>query len=849
MKRAKKMLSKLKKIIAIIIIINIIFVSQVSAKTFLQTAGGVLIEPVLNFVMYIGDTVENQLNKTLYTQYGNEDAVVDYPVSDVMEDIADIGVFALTVKEKLLKIDLESYSDEMLIAYLGLDPGVYYSSHYGTKIAEALGHETKIMLHPIINLADDAYEETKSYVLKVIDMLRKVRKSLVERQEELAEGRKVVTVEPFVLKTNAFDIIDIPNGEIYSPYEIFSNQIPLLDVNFISPHEYKKTIWNIDMQNFKIYSEEEDVESSAEILQKTISSWYEALRNIAIVALMSVLLYIGIRIVVSSSNSEKARYKELIFDWLTALCLIFFMHYIMSFMINMTENISLIISEGANTLIKVPIQVNTILGVENENFNIITNFSGYVRLTASLLETNGSTLTALEYIILYVVLVAYTVMFTVIYMKRVIYMAFLTVISPITAVTYPFRKQRVGGGQAFALWLREYVANLIIQPIHLLLYSITIGSVMEFAVEHPIYAIVALVFFIPAEKMIMEFFGLKNLQYADTGRTMNSESRILRKNAMIAGNVAGNLSSGLANGLKKIRVMTLGESSENKHIKQLNTEKNIENATENNKNEKNYFSKLSQEILNRNLTNSNNEKDAENIQKSIFESIERSVEKSVDSKQNDDIETKSNYKEYEKNIRNTIHKDEEKEFNDAMSTEKNNQSNIVKEQDLKIETNINFDQEKGEAYREYSKNGITNINEFEATYALEEKGMSREEAIATYQIAKQTGDVRNNENIQQEWLKKISINLSQNQYIKEMMQEQRNLITEKYLKNARELKEKHNKKNNSNQEYRRLKEQVEDLEREMKNNQNKELDDVEQIPIRFAKQILSNIEDYYNNLE
>ena len=45
--------------------------------------------------------------------------------------------------------------------------------------------------------------------------------------------------------------------------------------------------------------------------------------------LLSVLIYIGIRIIISSASQDKAKYKQRLIDWLVAFCLLFFMHYIM----------------------------------------------------------------------------------------------------------------------------------------------------------------------------------------------------------------------------------------------------------------------------------------------------------------------------------------------------------------------------------------------------------------------------------------------------------------------------------------------------------------------------------------
>ena len=88
-------------------------------------------------------------------------------------------------------------------------------------------------------------------------------------------------------------------------------------------------------------------------------------------------------------------------------------------------------------------------------------------------------------------------------------MTFLTIIAPLVAMTYPLDKMNDGQAQAFNMWFKEYIFNLLIQPMHLLLYMILIGSAMAFATENLIYVIVALGFMAPAEKLIRSFFGFE----------------------------------------------------------------------------------------------------------------------------------------------------------------------------------------------------------------------------------------------------------------------------------------------------------------------------------------------------
>lgn len=102
----------------------------------------------------------------------------------------------------------------------------------------------------------------------------------------------------------------------------------MLDVNFIS-----------DLKPADSYAVSLKDGSPLETLRNVVASWYVTLRTIAIVGLLSVLIYIGIRIIISST-SDKAKYKERLLDWIIAFCLLFFMHYIMAAMVTTVEKVN-----------------------------------------------------------------------------------------------------------------------------------------------------------------------------------------------------------------------------------------------------------------------------------------------------------------------------------------------------------------------------------------------------------------------------------------------------------------------------------------------------------------------------
>ena len=150
---------------------------------------------------------------------------------------------------------------------------------------------------------------------------------------------------------------------------------------------------------------------------------------------------------------------------------------------------------------------------QEEGKNILewgTDLMGGMRIDQQLIYEG--TAKWVGYVLCYLVLVVYTLIFAWTYLKRVLYMAFLTIIAPLVAMTYPIDKITDGKAQAFNAWLKEYLFNLLIQPLHLLLYVMLVGAAYQLAASSPIYAVVAIGFITPAEKLLRKFFGFNKAQ-------------------------------------------------------------------------------------------------------------------------------------------------------------------------------------------------------------------------------------------------------------------------------------------------------------------------------------------------
>lgn len=398
-----------------------------------------------------------------------------------------------------------------------------------------------------------------------------------------------------------------------TPYEIFANKQNLFSVNF-----FKKNL-SEDEKYIKGSDDEENKEGKKEksktlmySLQDIIASWYKTFRLIAIVGMLPVLVYIGIRILVSAP-SDKAKYKENLMDWGVAFLLIFAMHYIMSSsnlfidqVTDMIDSVKISTKMGGEKEVEFKNQSveGFLIGVkgEGEDAEIDDDTTELVRTAHEKMITGESaTETTKKYAwcfwtdlsgtqanikgeenakvlfwpcdnfvaqsrmyaqrakgdfayigygLIYVILTIYTCVFIFVYLRRFMYMAFLTLVAPLVALTYPIDKIRDGKAQAFEFWFKEYFYNLLLQPLHLLLYLILVGSAMSFAAKNPIYVCVILGFMTPFEKLLKQMFGFRgetpgSLPGMATGALMMEAShRIFGKPPKGMGGDNGSNSSG-----------------------------------------------------------------------------------------------------------------------------------------------------------------------------------------------------------------------------------------------------------------------------------------------------------------
>lgn len=337
--------------------------------------------------------------------------------------------------------------------------------------------------------------------------------------------------------------VDLP-FIVISPEDIIQNKVGMFNVNFFGENE------NIN--------ENDNSVNIADELHLLIAKYYYTIRNIVIILFMILLIYIGIRIILTSVSEEKAKYKKMLADWLMSFCLLFAIHYIMIFSMNIVEQFTQLIAVATNgesveyidivddkvydyvkeNLVdsedrpswweETKAKAKSVFGMNDSGSGEYTmlyinedgkktvrfpidNFITQARIKGQLLDKDTSTATyvSIGWKLIYVMLTLFTIRFGWVYLKRVVYIAFLILIAPVVVLTYSVDKFRDGQAQGLNMWLREYLFNLAIQPFHLTLYMVFLGMAMSLASKSPIYVLVVLGFITQAEMILRNMFGFQ----------------------------------------------------------------------------------------------------------------------------------------------------------------------------------------------------------------------------------------------------------------------------------------------------------------------------------------------------
>lgn len=253
------------------------------------------------------------------------------------------------------------------------------------------------------------------------------------------------------------------SGIMVTPFTIFFNQVPLLDVDFMSFDSPSSAVNDFRTQ---------------------VATWYYILRIIAAAILLLILIYIGIRMAISTMAQDKVVYKKMLADWATSLALLFLLHYFIVFIINLNSSFIEILKGVGGAEDHVGNFIDYIANVALQSVSVASGFNGIVS------------------IIVYAVIIYQTLKFLLLYLKRMITIGFLIIISPLITITYSIDKIGDQRAQALNTWMKEFCYNILIQPFHCIMYLAFVNVAISLIEPSALETMFNIVSFIPGLSII-----------------------------------------------------------------------------------------------------------------------------------------------------------------------------------------------------------------------------------------------------------------------------------------------------------------------------------------------------------
>ena len=306
------------------------------------------------------------------------------------------------------------------------------------------------------------------FVLQIDLMLAFLTKTEVEGEEQDNENNPWLTIDKIVF-----------------------NRIAILNINYMKvPPTHEGQTYNVG--EIVIHQNQANVE-----VKKQVAKVYYVCRIIALIMSLGVLIYIGIRMAISTVSSEQAKYKKMLISWFESIIILAFMIYIMAGFIYLGEALTGVFYNIRTKLIS---SDSPILGATgNAKYGI---FEDTIRTNTLNFVMGASGVQLAFWSIVYWAMLYMIAKFFWIYLKRFFIVGFLIMISPFITITYSIDKAGDNQAQAFGEWIKEFSMNVLIQPLHALLYMIFVMTANAIAVEAPLVGIIFMFAMTQGEKLV-----------------------------------------------------------------------------------------------------------------------------------------------------------------------------------------------------------------------------------------------------------------------------------------------------------------------------------------------------------
>ncbi len=300
-----------------------------------------------------------------------------------------------------------------------------------------------------------------------------------------------------VINQATLDIANVGNEDDHNGYLTPFNIFFSTSTTFFDQENDNYEILSVNF--FKTNSGEDFIRK----FRTAVATWFYIVRFIALAILLCVLVYVGIRMALSSVAEDRAKYKKMLTDWVCSVLLVFLLQYIIMGVVY-----------GNDAVVAA---LKSVAGDENKGFNDFMN-------SLALQGIVGVGIDSIVSVLVYCAIVGQTIFFLIAYINRMLKVGFLIVIAPLISITYSIDKMGDGKAQALNNWLKEFIFTVIIQPFHCIMYLALIRTAMQillgsFGVEKVldfnqlasgVLVILCLKFINDGEQILRKIFGFSD---------------------------------------------------------------------------------------------------------------------------------------------------------------------------------------------------------------------------------------------------------------------------------------------------------------------------------------------------
>ncbi len=326
-------------------------------------------------------------------------------------------------------------------------------------------------------------EDNFQYLSYAGDTVSQAGVTAVDAASVLGGEARVNLVEQlltsFFVKTlgdGAMFLIGVAAGETVTIDKIIFNEYSRTRLGFFTNDVYENGSPNPDKYN-PFLSDSGLLPNGED--EGILNKFFNRFTYIAIVAYLIILLYMGIRIVLSSTGKGMARYKKLFFDWVLGVIILFLFPYVIRYTIKINDAV---VSYIGNLRTKANVNIEEAEIVDYPGglafpFAYLGADASASQDYMSQMRTKALESGRIMYAICWFVMIKELVAFLFIYIKRLLVTLFLIVIFPLVTISYAVDKIGDGKSQAFNKWFSEYILNVFLQTFHAINYVVVMGLV------------------------------------------------------------------------------------------------------------------------------------------------------------------------------------------------------------------------------------------------------------------------------------------------------------------------------------------------------------------------------------